>query len=267
MTKMKVKKRLFFGLALGALLLSVLLLFVVWYLVTNPNAFLSTSLMIAGWLVIVLLAAGLVGITLLAFSLLYSRPLGVLTSFTFKMLNNVYPLVLALSKALKLDTDLVRRSYVEVHNQATKYSLMGKKISRILILAPHCLQKSECPNKITIDINNCKRCGQCPIDGLIRIADTYKLDLAVATGGTLARECVKRYKPEAVLAIACERDLVSGIQDVSPLPVFGVLNKRPYGPCRNTQVDFADLEYALSLLRDQPSKVFVKEQGLTGNMD
>ncbi|MGP1585459.1 MAG: DUF116 domain-containing protein, partial [Schwartzia sp. (in: firmicutes)] len=42
-----------------------------------------------------------------------------------------------------------------------------------------------------------------------------------------------------VLAIACERDLTSGIQDVYPLPAVGVLNIRPNGPCYNTHVDMA----------------------------
>ena len=39
------------------------------------------------------------------------------------------------------------------------------------------------------------------------------------------------------MAIACERDLTSGIQDVYPLPAVGVLNIRPNGPCFNTHVD------------------------------
>ena len=59
------------------------------------------------------------------------------------------------------------------------------------------------------------------------------------TGGTLARQTVKNIRPKAVLAIACERDLTSGIQDVYPLPAVGVMNIRPYGPCYNTRVDMA----------------------------
>ena len=41
------------------------------------------------------------------------------------------------------------------------------------------------------------------------------------------------------MAVACERDLTSGIQDSYPIPVIGVLNERPFGPCRNTRVDLA----------------------------
>jgi hypothetical protein len=45
--------------------------------------------------------------------------------------------------------------------------------------------------------------------------------------------------------VACERDLTSGIQDTHPLPVYGILNERPEGPCRNTLVDLTTLEKAL----------------------
>jgi hypothetical protein len=41
------------------------------------------------------------------------------------------------------------------------------------------------------------------------------------------------------VAVACERDLVSGIRDAWPLPVIGLINERPEGPCVNTRVDVA----------------------------
>jgi hypothetical protein len=59
----------------------------------------------------------------------------------------------------------------------------------------------------------------------------------VATGGTIARRIIKENRPDAILAVACERDLLSGILDTYPLPVLGVFNSRPNGPCINTIVD------------------------------
>ena len=233
------------------------LLFLFWYLSATPGSqLLNRLLMVAGWFVVFWVVVGLVGIIMLAISLFRSRSLGAFRTFAFKMLDAVYPLALGLSKTLHLDPDRVRRSYVEVHNQATKFCIQGSETSRILILAPHCLQKNDCPHKITISIDNCRRCGECPVGGLIQVANSRGAALAVATGGTLAREWVKKYKPEAVVAIACERDLVSGIQDVAPLTVIGVLNKRPFGPCHDTQVDFNDLEAALSCLLDNPLAKF-----------
>ena len=56
------------------------------------------------------------------------------------------------------------------------------------------------------------------------------------------------HQSQAVMAIACERDLVSGIQDVYPLPAVGVLNIRPNGPCNNTKVDMEQVRRVLAEL-------------------
>ncbi len=69
------------------------------------------------------------------------------------------------------------------------------------------------------------------------LAEEKGFHFFVVTGGTLARQTVKNIRPKVVLAIACERDLTSGIQDVYPLPAVGVMNIRPNGPCYNTHVD------------------------------
>ena len=69
--------------------------------------------------------------------------------------------------------------------------------------------------------------------------------MSMATGGTLARKFVREYRPRAIVAIACERDLTSGIQDSNPIPVLGITNERPFGPCFNTEIRIERVEEAL----------------------
>ena len=83
------------------------------------------------------------------------------------------------------------------------------------------------------------------MNDLLNLTEKYGVNLAVVTGGTLARNVLKNLRPQAVLAIACERDLTSGIQDVFPLPVIGVLNQRPFGPCFNTRIDIEQVDAIL----------------------
>ena len=80
------------------------------------------------------------------------------------------------------------------------------------------------------------------------LAECSGCHFSVATGGTLARQIVQESRPQAIIAIACERDLVSGMQDVFPLPVLGLLNQRPNGPCFNTQVDVQALQQLLEMI-------------------
>jgi hypothetical protein len=99
---------------------------------------------------------------------------------------------------------------------------------------------------VTGGIEKCVRCGRCDIKGLAELAEKFAIDISVATGGTLARKVIVEKRPKLVIAVACERDLTSGIKDCYPLPVIGILNDRPNGPCFNTAVDVAKIEQALT---------------------
>lgn len=165
-------------------------------------------------------------------------------SFILKV---IYPLLIAVSKLFKIDVNVVRRVFTEINNFliTTKNIKVGR--NKLLILLPHCLQNSECEYKITTDISNCRLCGKCDIKEILELCKKYNIKAVVATGGTLAREWIMKVKPKAIIAVACERDLCSGINDVKVLPVYGILNERPNGPCFNTKVDIKKIEYAIKL--------------------
>jgi len=80
---------------------------------------------------------------------------------------------------------------------------------------------------------------------LVELGEKYGLRLEVVNGGTLARRRVADFRPSGIVAVACERDLTYGIQDAYPVPVFGVINDRPNGPCVNTCVDMELVEDAV----------------------
>ena len=92
------------------------------------------------------------------------------------------------------------------------------------------------------------------IGPISQLAEKYNLVISVATGGTLARKVVVETKPSFIIAVACERDLSLGIQEVYPIPVYGVLNERPFGPCVNTTVDLEKLENIIQLVQHSFSK-------------
>jgi hypothetical protein len=155
------------------------------------------------------------------------------------------PVIESIGAIFGISKDTIRQSFVAMNNSLVTSQRLKVKPDRILILLPHCLQLFDCEIKVTGDINKCIRCGRCDIKGLAELAQKYRIDISVATGGTLARKVIIEKKPKLVVAVACERDLTSGIKDCYPLPVIGVLNDRPFGPCLNTSVDVAKIEEAL----------------------
>jgi len=157
------------------------------------------------------------------------------------------PIVTLLGKILQIHPDKIRLSYIALNNTLILATKKRIKTNSLLLLLPHCLQWSECPQRITRNITDCKKCGKCVIGELNSKYLNKFTKIAVATGGSIARKIVVDTRPDLIIAVACERDLLSGINDAYPIPTYGITNKRPYGPCFNTQLDLKELEEALEL--------------------
>ena len=138
--------------------------------------------------------------------------------------------------------------YITFNNNRVLKLLAKKKLTqneRVLLLLPHCLQYHDCPFRITTDVENCHKCGRCVIDPIVRLKEKYPVDIQVATGGTLARKHIKTLRPSVVLAVACKRDLMLGINDALPMRVYGVFNDIPGEPCIDTTVSMDKINYFL----------------------
>ncbi len=247
----KAKKRLFVGLVVGAatvvvsFLLLTLILPVIGLSNIHPWAPYVFTLLVGALILLVVWATfGLILNIHFGHSPLHFSKIRGLTIKLF------LPLMTLVGKMIGIPKDRVRSSFIKVNNDLVSSPGKRYKPEELLLLMPHCLQNSRCKMRLTYSIHNCKRCGDCPIDQLLGLSERYGIHLAIATGGTIARRIVVQRRPKMILAVACERDLASGIQDTYPLPVFGVLNFRPNGPCLDTNVALDDLESAIRQFMD-----------------
>ena len=158
----------------------------------------------------------------------------------------LYPILMVAGSLSRNKKESYQRFIIDLNNRLVQWE--GIRPGKILLLLPHCLQINECDVRLTYNIYNCKKCGRCGIKDLIRIAEENQLNLFVATGGSLARRIVSEIRPDAVIAVACENDLSSGIIDTYPLPVLGITNDRPFGPCLNTTVELSKIKEAIRFL-------------------
>ncbi|HEX6434491.1 MAG TPA: DUF116 domain-containing protein, partial [Gemmatimonadales bacterium] len=100
--------------------------------------------------------------------------------------------------------DWVENAAVKVYNALAV--MRNRKVGQgeLLLLIPRCL------SKVTLD-------------GVLGIAGKYGVPVFVATRGQLARRVIRERRPRAVVAVACERDMVSGLHDVAgKIPVLGL---------------------------------------------
>jgi hypothetical protein len=129
----------------------------------------------------------------------------------------------ALSRAFG-KRDWVEHAAIDIYN--TLAVRRGRKVGKgeLLVLIPRCLAKQA-------------------LDGVLEIAGRYEVPVFVATRGQLARRVIRERRPRAVVAVACERDMMTGLRDVAgKLPVLGLTMQLPNGPCRDATIDLAQME-------------------------
>lgn len=160
-------------------------------------------------------------------------------------INLLFPLARQVGGLLGIEEDIIKRSFINANNSLVEMRNIHISPWELLVLAPHCLQFHDCSHKITRHIQNCKKCGRCQVADLLALKEEYNINITVVTGGTQARKHLAKFNPKAVVAIACERDLTSGIVDSYPIPVYGIVNQRPNGPCEDTRVEITTVLSAI----------------------
>ena len=169
-----------------------------------------------------------------------------LMRINYTIIRCIFPIISNMGKFAGISKDEIRKIFIKINNAyiySNKYSFNSEDL---IILIPHCIQNHNCKLKVTNDIDNCKKCGMCKINELLQLKEKYNTKIFIATGVTLERKVIIDNKTKAVIAVACERDLTSGVRDVKGIPVLGVFNLRPNGPCVDTNINIKEVEEAIS---------------------
>jgi len=210
--------------------LLVAALLVLWYLVTPRLAEFHPSI---PWIY----GALTVGLSLFVLAMGASLILTLVTRKNFLLVRNSSRILLSVASFLQrlgrkfgISGDRVSNSLLKVNNALILASTRFSGEEKILLLLPRCLTK---------EIRR----------GILDVAESFGLSHATCTGGEDARKKILLEKPDLVVAVACERDLVAGIRDVQGrIPVIGLPNSRPQGPCKCTELDINQLVRLLSRL-------------------
>lgn len=209
--------------ALGGLGCLVAFVYILLVFVARPAP------LITGILVGLLVGMGIAA--MLIFLLMVGLVLGVLPSalsrwITPKLASAAILLGKA-SHAFGISRDQLGNSFVQLANELTKARTIAMSQKKILVLLPRCLEREI--RKQALELLHERGC-----------------ESATAHTGEAARDHVRRINPTAIVAVACERDLVTGLRDIaSHIPILAIPTRRPEGPCKNNTIAIEELRDAI----------------------
>jgi hypothetical protein len=142
----------------------------------------------------------------------------------------IYPLIYKVAGMFKISKDRIGHSVIKINNALVYATGKTIKSKNLLVLLPRCLDKDTRA-------------------AVTEISNKYGVTAFTATGGSSARQMVRKMRPDAIIGVACERDLLAGMSDTpGSIAVIGIPNKRPFGPCKDTRINTGTLEDAVKFL-------------------
>ncbi len=222
-------KGLFLGFSLAVLLVIDATLFLLYYLVLpRIHQFHAVIPSLVLWAMIIWTVSSSIFWVQLVLTVYSGKNYFFLKKQIFFVFDLVFQRVFRLAKLLRISRDKMGHSFVLVSNAVVRaIDRAPKENKKLLILLPRCLTKEV-------------------LQDIYKLKDRFPIEVFTVSGGELARKKVKETKPTAIIGVACERDLVSGIRDVAnKISVIGIPNQRPNGPCKDTVVDIAEITRAV----------------------
>lgn len=126
---------------------------------------------------------------------------------------------------------------IDLNNRLVRWRRIKVPPHQVLLLLPRCLHRESCPQNVVRSLSECRRCGQCSLAALVQLRDDLGVVACVVGGGRQALAHTRQEGVKAVVAVACDKELIHGILAAFPKPVLAVVNSTPEGPCRNTLAD------------------------------
>ncbi len=158
---------------------------------------------------------------------------------------------LSTKKALKravgivgIKPDNIDRLYVELKNSINEECFRSLPKKKKVVFLPQCLRDAKnCKAKVGEDGYICAKCSStCMARKAKELAEGLGYKTFLVPGGSMIKGMIEKEKPEAVMGVACTKEMVMAFDEIK-LPVQGVILTKD--GCVNTDVDLEEMKKVL----------------------
>jgi hypothetical protein len=130
----------------------------------------------------------------------------------------------------------IDKLYVELKNDFYREEFKRIPPNRKIVFLPQCLRNSDCKAKVIKTGYDCTGCGnknKCKVYTIKNKAESMGYRVFITPGGSMVVNIIKKFKPRAILGVACMKEIVMAMEHI-PLP--GQAIELTKNGCVNTDV-------------------------------
>ncbi len=161
-----------------------------------------------------------------------------------------------IAKKLGLNERLIQFTHIELRNKMHELKYRKTPVKKRILFLPHCMRdQKKCAGHYNSEGLQCAKCGNCKIGQLVELAEKKKWQgVFIVPGGSMVKKIIKKYKPRAVLGVACYNELTMAFDELkgSNVAPQGVLLLR--AGCVNTDVNIDEVIEKMELIERKNEK-------------
>jgi hypothetical protein len=155
----------------------------------------------------------------------------------------------ALKKALGilgLKPENIDHLYIELKNEIHKEVFRKIQPKHTIIFLPQCLRRSaKCKARLGGEGYECAACSKdCKASSIKKLGEAVGYSVFIVPGGSMVGKIVDKYRPKAVVGVACMKELVMALEELR-VPTRAIELTRD--GCVDTDVDMEKVKAALRL--------------------
>lgn len=137
-------------------------------------------------------------------------------------------------------------AYIDLVNKKNEAAFKKVPIKKRALFLPHCTRNKNCPAKLGKYGYECKECGKCGIAKVKKAAEKMGYSVYIVPGGSVVWKIIKDKKPEAVVGVACTKELVMALEITENGKIPAQTSTLLRDGCVNTLMDEDDIIEVLS---------------------
>lgn len=165
---------------------------------------------------------------------------------------NAASIASGIAKELGLSGRMIEYTHVELRNKLNESRFKKIPYNERMLFLPHCLRNSrKCKSAYGpegLDFKGCEECNSCQMPKIRKIAERIGyMRTACVPGGSMLEKLVLKYKPKAVVGVACNAEVHQGMDKLANagIPNQGVLLMRD--GCKDTLANIEEIKEKLEM--------------------
>lgn len=155
----------------------------------------------------------------------------------------------ALKRSLRLigvKPENIERLYIDFKNDHFRDKFQQIEPGHKIVFLPQCLRRAGCKASLDEEGYHCVKCSaECKVSAIKAKAESLGYMVFVCPGGSMVSKIILKYRPRAVLGVACIKEIIMSGEDAEQIRIPYQAVELLRNGCVNTDVD---VEHVFSLL-------------------